>query len=117
MGASFFRFVHSEAPELADFKSQGALGKRMRLPGDLRAWDDGVSVYDDYGAACAVAARLRYGPGSYIAEISLPAGHEFEVVQTGRDEHHYTIYAAVEVLLRYVNAAAVRIPGSPEPKE
>jgi hypothetical protein len=104
-------------PELVDFKSQGALGKTMRLPGDRRAWDHGISVYDDFEAACAVAARIKYGPGSYIAEISLPEGHALEVVQTGRDEHHYTIYAEAEVLLGYVSAPAVRIPGSPEPEE
>lgn len=117
MVASFFRFVHSEAPELADFTSQGALGKTMRLPGDRRAWDYGVSVYDDFDAACAVAAKIRYGPGSYIAEIRLPADHGLEVVQTGRDEHHYTIYAEADVLLGYAMGPAVRIPGSPEPKE
>jgi hypothetical protein len=117
MTVSFFRFVRSEAPELADFKSQGALGKTMRLPGDRQAWNHGVSVYDDFDAACAVAVKIRYGPGSFIAEIVLPLDHGLEVVQTGRDEHHYTIYAEAEILLGYVNTPAVRIPGSPAPKE
>jgi hypothetical protein len=101
---------------LVDFKSQGALGKTMRLPGDQRAWDHGVSVYDDFDAACAVAARIRYGAGSYIAEIWLPIDHGFEVIQTGRDEHHYTIFAEAGILLGFVGAPAVRIPGSPDPK-
>jgi hypothetical protein len=113
----FFRFVRGETPQLVDFKSQGALGKTMRLPGERRAWESGVSVYDDFEAACAVAARIKYGPGSYIAEISLPEGHRLEVVQTGRDVHYYTIYAEPEVLLGYVNGSAVRISGSPGAEE
>ncbi|HET7603710.1 MAG TPA: hypothetical protein VFK36_11880 [Gemmatimonadales bacterium] len=117
MAVRFFRFVHGESPRLEDFMPQGALGKAMRIPGDQRAWDHGVSVYDDFEAACAVAARIRYGPGSYIAAISLPEGHGLEVVQTGRDEHHYTIYAEADVLLGYVNAPAVRMPRAPVAKE
>ena len=117
MAARFYRFVRSETPELADFKSQGALGKTMRLPGNQRAWNHGVSVYDDFDAACAVAARIKYGPGSYLVEIRLPTDHGLEAVQTGRDEHHYTIFAEADVLLGYVKEPAARIPGAPEAKE
>jgi hypothetical protein len=101
-------------PNANDFKSQGALGKKMRFAGDQRAWDFGVSVYDNFKAACAVAVEIRYGPGSYLATISLPSDHNFEVVQTGRNLHHYTIYADAEVLLGFVVGTAVRIPGAQE---
>ena len=104
--------MHGETPNADDFKSQGALGKKMRFTGDQRAWEFGVSVYDDFDAACAVAAEIRFGPGSYLAMISLPPDHGLEVVQTGRNQHHYTIYAEADVLLGFVVGAAVRIPGS-----
>lgn len=84
----------------------------MRFAGDQRAWDFGVSVYDDFDAACTVAAEIDFGPGSYLATLSLPADHDLEVIQTGRNRLHYTIYADPEVLLGFVAGAAVRIPGS-----
>ena len=84
----------------------------MRFAGDQRAWDFGVSVYDDFDAACAVAAKIDFGPGSYLARITRPSDHDLEVVQTGRNQHHYTIYADPEVLLGFVDGVAGRIPGS-----
>jgi hypothetical protein len=100
LSTTFYRFVNGEIPTANDFKSQGALGKKMRFAGDQRAWDFGISVYDAFDAACAVAVEIRYGPGSYLAMLSLPSDHGLEVVQTGRNQHHYTIYADAEVLLR-----------------
>jgi hypothetical protein len=37
-----------------------------------------------------------------------------EFRQTSEDRHHYTIYAAPEVILGLVEGASIRIPGAPE---
>lgn len=85
----------------------------MRFAGDERAWNEGISVYDDFAHACEVAKSVRYGPGTYIVTIVLGAGHGLEVVQTGKDKHHYTIFGAASHLLTLVRGTPVRIPGAP----
>ncbi len=115
MTNAFFRFVRGEVATVDDFKSQGALGKTMRFTsGDdaQRRWNEGVSVYDSVDYACELAAAGGYRIGSYIAKISLPAGHGLDIVQTGRDKHHYTIFADAATLLALVREPATRIPGS-----
>ena len=117
MAEVYYRFIGGPVVTVDDFKSAGALGKTMRRPGNQRQWNEGVSVFDDYVAACEFAASIRFGPGSYIVPISLPIGHGHEVVQTGRNQHHYTIYAAAEELIGYVSEEPTRMSGSPEPKD
>lgn len=89
----------------------------MRRPGNQRQWDEGVSVFDDNASAYEFAASIRFRPGSYIVPIALPIGHGYEVVQTGKNQHHYTIYAPAEELITYVSEEPTRMPGSPEPKD
>ncbi len=117
MAEVYFRFIRGPVANVDDFRSAGALGKTKQRPGNQRQWDEGVSVFDDFGAACEFSASIRFRPGSYIVPISLPLGHSHEVVQTGRNRHHYTIYAAAEVLITYVSEEPTRIPGSPRSEE
>lgn len=117
MAEVYFRFIRGAVANVDDFRSAGALGKSKQRPGNQRQWDEGVSVYDNFDAACEFAASIRFGPGSFIVPILLPLGHNHEVVQTGRNPHHYTIYAAAEVLMTYVGDEPTRIPGSPDPED
>jgi hypothetical protein len=110
----YYRFVRGQVVTLDDFRSQGALGRTLRSPGDERAFNEGVSVYDDFDQACEVAASIRYRRGSYLAVISLPADHAIEVAQTGRNPHHFTMFAEAETILALVAGDPVLIPGAPE---
>jgi hypothetical protein len=113
----YYRFVRGEVATIEDFIPQGAMGRTMRHPASeqmTRAWNEGISVYDDFDHACALAKALGYGPGSFIATLSLPTNHGLEIAPTGKDLHHYTIFAAPEHLLTLVHGDPVRIPGAPE---
>ena len=83
-----YRFVRGQVATLDDFRSQGALGRKLRSSGDERAFNQGVSVYDDFAQACEVAASIRYRRGSYLAVI--------------------------EELLALVAGRSMLIPGAPE---
>ena len=108
-----FRLVRSETLTLDDFKSQGALGNRMRWnrndPDAVRRWNDGVSVFDDFDHACEVAGRngLRW-----IATIALESPSRFEVSHYGKDRYHYTIFGEPADLLVLVSdvRAVPRVP-------
>jgi hypothetical protein len=116
VGERFYRFVRGTTAKITDFIPQGVQGKAMRYPGDavaVRAWHEGISVYDEFESACEVAARIRFQAGRFIATIVLPPGHAVEIVQTGRNRHHYTIFADAETLLEYVEGLPVLIPGAP----
>lgn len=114
MTNTYFRFVRGDVATLDDFKSQGALGKVMRFEGGKdarRRWNEGISVYDDLNYACTLAASSGFRIGSYIVALDLPIGHEIEIAQTGRDRHHYTIYANASALLALVTESPIKIPG------
>jgi hypothetical protein len=99
-----FRFIRSETPTLDDFKSQGALGKRMRRDQDdaeaVRRWNDGISVFDDFARACDLASDFGFG---WIATITFEDAAGYEVSQYGRDRHHYTIFGGPEQLMGLVS--------------
>lgn len=59
MADVYFRFVRGTVATLDDFRSQGALGRKLRSRGDDRAFNEGVSVYDDVDQACEVAASIQ----------------------------------------------------------
>lgn len=113
MADVFFRFVRGKVATLDDFKSQGALGRTLRSRGDERAFNEGISVYDDFDQAREVAAAIRFRRGSYLATISLLVDHHIEVVQTGMNEHHFTIFADAERLLTFLVGDPILIPGAP----
>lgn len=114
MAGVYFRFVRGRVATLDDFRSQGALGRKLRSRGDERAFHEGISVYDDFDQACEVAASIQYRRGSYLVTLSIPAELGIEVIQTGRNAHHFTIYADAVRLLALVVGDPKLIPGAPE---
>ena len=104
MVRALFRFISSATPTLDDFKSHGALCKRMRRdqddPDAVRRWNDGISVFDDFARACEIAFGLGFG---WIATIALEDSAGYEVSQYGRDRHHYTIFGEPEQLMALVS--------------
>jgi hypothetical protein len=101
---NLYRFIRGETPELDDFTSHGALGKRMRWdqddPDAARRWNHGVSVFDDFTRACELASGFGFG---WIATIALDDSAGYEVSQYGRDRHHYTIFGEPEQLMALVS--------------
>lgn len=112
--AVYFRFVRGPAVSLDDFRSQGALGRTLRSRGDERAFNEGISVYDDFDQACEVAASIQYLRGPYLAILSIPAELGIEVTQTGRNARHFTVFADAERLLALVVGDPVLMPGAPK---
>jgi hypothetical protein len=110
----YYRYVRAEVATIRDFMSNGALGRTMSRPGNQRAWDDGISVWDTFASACERAEQLEFSPGSYVVEITLPDGHDLEVEgPTGRSNHHYTIYGADPQFLMGCAGRPVKMPGAP----
>jgi hypothetical protein len=110
----YYRFVRGPRATLDDFRSQGALGRKLRSHGDERAFHEGVSVYDNFDQACEVPTAIRFRRGSYLAAVALPAGYEVEVVQTGLNPHYFTVFAEAELLLSLVMGDPTLMPGAPE---
>lgn len=115
MGRDLFRFIRGETPTLEDFRSQGALGHRMRWnrddPDAVRRWNDGISVFDDFARACELASGFGFG---WIATITLEEPAGIEVSQYGRDRHHYTIFGEPEQIMALVSEVrpVPRAPGA-----
>jgi hypothetical protein len=99
-----YRFIRGETPTLDDFRSQGALGKRMRWnqddPDAVRRWNGGISVFDDFVRASELASGSGFG---WIATIALEDSAGYEVSRYGRDRHHYTIFGEPEQLMALVS--------------
>lgn len=99
-----FRFIRGDAPILDDFRSQGALGNRMRWnrddPDAVLRWHGGISVFDDFARACELASDLGFG---WIATITVDDSAHFVVSQYGRDPHQYTIFGEPEQLMALVS--------------
>ena len=110
----YYRYVQAEVVTIRDFVSKGALGEAKRRPGNQRAWDDGISVWDTFESACERAAQLNFSVGSYVVEITLPDNHGLEVEGPGgRSQHHYTIYDADPEFLLVCAGNPVKMPGAP----
>lgn len=90
-----------------DFKSAKALGKPLRDPAQARAWEHGISVFDSLDYAKDRARSFRFLLGRWIVPIRIPLSAHIETEQTGIDRHHFTIYAAPELLLSLVAGHAV----------
>lgn len=76
----------------------------------VRRWHEGVSVYDDFDRACALAADNGFNSA---ATIVLEEPSRFEVSQYGRDQHHNTIFGEPDQLIALVAAvhSVSRAPG------
>ncbi len=110
----FYRYV--SAPEMStnDFRSQGALGRTMRSPGDQGAWNNGISVWATLESARSRAQEINYSAGSYVVELVLPEGHGLKIKgPTGRSKSHYTIFGADPQYLLSCAGNPVKMPGAP----
>jgi hypothetical protein len=110
----FYRWVQAEVLSITDFMSKRAMGETMRRPGNQRAWDDGISVWDTFESAWQRAEQLEFSSGSYVVEITLPDGHGLEIEGPGKQsKHHYTIYDADPEFLLGCAGNPVKMPGAP----
>ncbi len=86
----------------------------MRRPGNQRAWNEGISVWDTYERASQRARELSYAPGSYVVGIILPDDHGLEIEgPTGHRGHHYTIYNADPDFLMSCASTPIKMEGAP----
>lgn len=110
----FFRIVHSELPQDADFRSMGDLGIVCVSGRRYRECAEGISVFDDLEHACAVARKYRFERGRFVARLLIPEDGSVEFAKTFRDPHHFTIYyGSPKRILSLVEGAAVPIPDVP----
>jgi hypothetical protein len=72
--------------------SQKDLGMPLRIKSMEREWAQAISVYDVPESAIEQAKRLPF-LGSYHAKIVIPDDEIIEVAQTGKNPHHFSIYA------------------------
>ena len=97
---SRYRICQTNPPEQFDFLSHVARGIELRrpTPGSIDL-SKGVSVWETEDQARQLAVRLP-DTGAYIAEVAIPQGIRME--RHGRAEGHWTVWAAPELLLRWV---------------
>lgn len=108
MPREFFRIVRGARPVLDDFKPLGATGRPLRFPEYRREFEEGISVYDDFGHACAMARGNRFRQGRFLVKLLIPDDGGIEFKQTFA-EHHFTLYARPEQILSYAEPVAVPI--------
>ena len=113
---TYFRIVRGEEPTLEDFWSLRAQGKALSDPAIEREWAEGISVFDDFDRACAVARRFGFRLGAYVVALVVPSDADIEIRKTFKDWHHYTIYAEPERVMALAEKLGVRIPDAPGEK-
>lgn len=103
----FYRIVHTDPPEVADFLSNAAKGKRPRRPTPdvLRLWD-GISVYDILRQARITAQTFPH-LGRHIAILHVPDDGSVQFAQTlDPAKGHFTLWGDPVVLRKYVTGMA-----------
>lgn len=114
MMREFYRIVRDEVPDAEDFRSMADLGIVCASGRRYRECAEGVSVFDDFERACAVAWNHGFQRGRFVARLLVPDDGSVEFAKTFRDPHHYTIYyGSPESILDLVDGAAVPIPSAP----
>jgi hypothetical protein len=106
---TFYRIFRAEKATLEDFKSAKALGKPLRDPSQLRAWEEGVSAFDSLDYARARARVFKFALGRWIMPLRVPSDGSIKVTQSGHDRLHFTIYAIPEQLLSFAESDAVAV--------
>ena len=87
----FYRIVRTNPPDLVDFTSNAALGKRVPTDPELAALWDGLSVQSTLAQA---RRRRRASPmlGDYIAVLRVPTDGSFRCQRTLSADGHHTIW-------------------------
>jgi hypothetical protein len=57
---------------LNDFVPLGATGRTLRFPEYRREFEEGISVYDDFDHACAMARKNRFRQGRFLVKLVIP---------------------------------------------
>jgi hypothetical protein len=70
-------------------------------PEAVRRWNHGISVSDDFAHASELAPGRKF---EWIATMTIPMPTTLEVIQSGQDRHHYTIFGEPEQLMALVSA-------------
>jgi hypothetical protein len=104
----FYRIIRGPVPTLKDFLPYKELGKPLRFESMEREWAESISVYDDLDSAIEQAKRLRL-LRFYLAKVVIPDNEIIEVAQTGKDSHHFSIYAPAWRVLRLVEGDAILV--------
>jgi hypothetical protein len=99
----FFRIAEHNPPARYDFTSyeeRGIVPRRPLTARDRDRWN-GVSHRDTLQSAID---KIGDSPwlGMCIAEIEIPPYASVRIEQTGRDLHHFTIWASADDLLSWV---------------
>jgi hypothetical protein len=91
---TFYRIVKTEEPGLQDFTSNRALGRPPRGAelANRQLWE-GVSV--DTSRRAATNKARKFGLGSFIAELRIPADGPVRFQKT-LGSGHYTLWGAPE---------------------
>ena len=105
----YFRIVRNADVSEDDFKPAKDLGKPLLEPELARPWAEGVSVYDTFERAVNRARRFRYKLGRFVVTVTLPAGADVEVEQSGDDPRHFTLYGEAKQPLSFVNDLPRRV--------
>lgn len=103
----FYRIVQTDPPELTDFMSNAAKGKRPRrsTPAVLRLWD-GISVYDTLRQARITAQTFPH-LGRHIAILHVPDDGSVQFEQTlDPAKGHYTLWGTPALLRSFVTGMA-----------
>jgi hypothetical protein len=72
-------------------------------------WAHGVSVYDSLDAAIARARTARFRLGRWIVVLAVPGGAKIRLRKTGKDEHHFTMFASAEDLIALVTGSSIYV--------
>ena len=107
MAREGFRIVRNETPARDDFLTARELGKPLRDHSRRREWAEAVSVYEDVDYAVRQARRIRFGLGRFVVRLTIPDGAAVELVQTGGDSRHFSLFARPEQLLAWSDDRAL----------
>jgi hypothetical protein len=99
----FYRTIKGPNPTRDDFLSDQARGNDPpAAPGKRRYWQ-GLSAFDSWENARAVARRVR-SQGDHIAEVTIPASGAITYERWGRNPGHHTIWGDPDDLMARVTA-------------
>lgn len=106
MAREVYRIIRAEVPTRDDFLTSRELGKTLRNPARRREWSEAISVYDDVGYAVEQARYFGFKLGRYLLRISIPDGELVELVPTGPDPRHLSLFATIDQLVAWADEAA-----------
>jgi len=110
-----YQIAGGELPTRDDFLTSRDPGKPLRNPSRRREWSEAVSVYGDFGYAASRVRRSQFRIGRFILRLTIPDDVTVELIQTGGDRRHLSLFASIEQLMAWSDERAVdvTVPGDP----